>query len=199
MKRFVFGLVLALSLSAHANDWRIDDPMLLLPRARLVVAQDFPDAQLWLAQTYARSAWDKGCSQFGWSFLFIGSQDGLRKSIQAKFDHQLINGSCEYTLRGLEIESDQTMGLQRPALEKVLVSFVDADQTAHIVAKVPFRVWFAKLVTPLHPFAAGRVFWNFIGPLKCDKRAEITIDATTGKFEPFFSTIPECPQEQPLP
>ncbi len=155
----------------------------------------FPDAELWLIQNYSREKWDEGCSQFGWMYLFIGSENDLAKDVRIKFDHaKLSDGTCKYTARkDLEVEPSKIVGIQRLNLDKVQTGYENALVAAQAAVNSPYKVWWAKLITPLHPATKGRVFWNFKGPVECSKGAELTIDAATGKLEPLFSTIPLCP------
>lgn len=99
-----------------------------------------------------------------------------------------------YTARKqLEVEPNRVVGIQRLKIDKVQIGYEDARAVAAKTVNLPFKVWWAKLVTPLHPLASGRIFWNFKGPVECNKGAELTIDASTGQIEKNFSTIPTCP------
>ncbi len=190
------SLILFLTFQARSeNSWYMGDPLELRNKAYSSVLSQFPDAELWLVQNYSRENWDQGCSQFGWIYLFIGSENGFQKDIRIKFDHsKQSDGTCEYIARKkLEIEPSQIVDIQRLNLDKVQIGYEDALASAQTAVNLPYKVWWAKLITPLHPATNGRVFWNFKGPVVCNKGAEVTIDAATGKLVPLFSTIPSCP------
>lgn len=198
MKKLFLTLILLLLLTFQArseDSWYLGDPLELRNEAYTSVLNQFPDAELWLIQNYSREKWDEGCSQFGWIYLFIGFENGYQKDIRIKFDHsKQQDGTCKYTARkNLEIELSQVVGIQRLNLDKVQIGYDDALAAAQSVIKLPYNVWWAKIVTPLHPATNGRVFWNFKGLVVCNKGAELTVDATTGKLEQLFSTIPSCP------
>lgn len=196
MKVVLLFSLIAFALTTHAEDsFFIGDPLSLKQEAYSVVSSKFPDAELWLIQNYSREQWAQGCSQFGWIYLFIGSENGLEKDVRIKFDHaRQADGTCKYTARKeFEVEPSQVVGIQRLELAKVHTEYQEAQATAEKTLNVPFKIWWAKLITPLHPAANGRVFWNFKGPVECNKGAEISIDASTGQFEKAFSTLPSCP------
>lgn len=199
MKSFIifvsFSFYFLIARASSENAFYIGNPLDLKDEASNAVLARFPHAELWLIQNYSRKHWDEGCSQFGWAYLFVGYENGLEKDVQIKFDHaKQLDGTCKYIVRkDLEVEPNQVVGIQRLSLDKVQIGFEEAQEIAKKAANLPFKVWWAKLVTPLHPAAVGRVFWNFKGPVECNKGAELTIDATTGKLETLFSTIPTCP------
>ena len=192
----IFFLSFLFLINVHAEDsFFMGDPLFLKTKAYSTVLNKFSDAELWLIQNYSREKWDEGCSQFGWIYLFIGSENGFEKDIRIKFDHvKQTDGTCEYIARkDLEIQPNQVVGIQRLKLDKVQIGYEEALFAAQAAVNLPYKVWWAKIITPVHPAANGRVFWNFKGPVVCNKGAEITLDATTGKLEPLFSTIPVCP------
>jgi hypothetical protein len=189
-------IIIFLSVQVQAEDsFFIGDPLDLRKEAYNTVLNRFPDAELWIIQNYSREHWDEGCSQFGWIYLFIGSENGFEKDVRIKFDHAKQNdGTCKYIARkDPEVKPNQVVGIMRLNLDKVQIRYEDALVVAQKAINLPFKVWWAKLVTPLHPAATGRIFWNFKGPVECNKGAELTIDASTGQLEKKFSIIPNCP------
>lgn len=112
----------------------------------------FPDAELWLIQNYSKEQWDNGCSQFGWIYLFVGTENGLEKDIRVKFEHEKqADGTCKYTARKkLEIEPNQIIGVRRLKLDSIQIKFENALDIAKQTVGLPFKIWWAKLITPLH-------------------------------------------------
>lgn len=183
-------------MQAQSDDsWYMGDPLDLRSEAYSTVLAQFPEAELWLIQNYSREKWDQGCSQFGWIYLFVGIENGFEKDIRIKFDHaKQSDGTCKYIARkNLEIGPNQIVGVQRLKVDSIQIKYESALNAANQAVNMPFQVWWAKLITPLHPAANGRVFWNFQGAVVCNKGAELMIDAVTGKLEPLFSTLPSCP------
>lgn len=194
LKFFLFSFLFLADVTYAEDSLYMGNPIALRSEAHNAVLGIFPNAELWLIQNYIRKQWDDGCSRFGWIYLFVGHENGLEKDIRVKFDHaKQLDGTCKYTARkDLEIEPSQIIGVQRLHLDVVQVGYDEALENAKKAVSLPFKLWWVKLITPLHPASNGRVFWNFKGPVICNKDAELTIDAATGALEKIFSTIPTC-------
>lgn len=184
-------------IGSASNTFHIGEPLQFFAESDLAVKTIYPSARLLFISTFGLGKPDPACSQIGWQFIYQddATSQGIRRSYRHLSNH---DGSCSYKAdKELAASKDDypLLGYQsvEGKLSKAKFPFEQALQLAAQVAGNGFYPQWAKLVTPLHPKAAGRLFWNFRGPVICNKGAEITIDAETGIYEPYFSTVPVCP------
>ncbi len=174
----------------------IGDPMSFYKPTEQLVKFRFPDSKLLFISTFGSGSPDPRCSKIGWQFIYEDSNSSV--GIRRSFRHiSQLDGSCAYVpdepLR-VSKEDFPILGYSpvQNRINLVRVKLQEAMASAIEVAGNGFSPRWVKLVTPVHPRAAGRIFWNFRGPVFCNKATEITIDASTGLFEPYFSTVSEC-------
>ena len=199
MKKMIFTLFLVCSPSfANVTDPAkyVGDPIPFFSETNFEVKSLYPNSVLLFIGSFSQSKPDPGCSQIGWQFIYQDDQteQGIRKSFRQK---KQANGNCAYisdSSLGVSPGDYPIFGFQNieGKLDRIKISFNEAKDIAEKTVGNGFYGEWIKLWTPLHPISNGRIFWDFEGPVVCNKGAHIAIDAQTGIVEYKFSNIPNC-------
>lgn len=189
------NLMLLVPLSVSADELFIGDPMPMLEEAEHRVRSEYPDSKLVLISTFGNGTPDNQCSLIGWQFIFSsGDWDDI--TIRDSFRHKYQNLECRYVSDDdLDVENSAIFGYSpiQNRLNQVKIGFPEALSIAKSTVKNGFSPRWAKLATPLHPLTAGKVLYIFLGPVRCNKGASISINAENGNVLQQFTKIPICP------
>lgn len=175
----------------------IGNPMPYFSETEKLIKQQYPKAKLLFISTFGLGDPDPSCSQIGWQFVY--QDDSTQLGIRRSFRHfSQADGKCRYVADSEFSVSHDDYAIPgyspiESKISNVKTTFEEALHTASIEAKNGFYPQWVKLFIPLHPSASGKIFWNFIGPVNCNKGASAIIDAVTGKLASEFSNLPTCP------